>query len=336
MTQPAPITERGRVDADTFAREVAGGYRPVVMRGQVRDWPSVAEAGKGDAAMAAYVSHFDTGRPTEVMVGPPPIKGRFFYRDAMDGFNFRREPVTLTRLTEELLRLSGQPDPPALYAGAAAADDHLPGWAEANAIDLPLAGAQARVWIGNATHVSTHYDVSFNLACVVAGKRRFTLFPPEQLVNLYVGPLDRTMAGQPVSMVDLEAPDLNRYPRFAEAIAHAQTAELGPGDAIFIPSLWWHNVRATAPFNVLVNYWSAADPAESPFLAFVHALLSIRDLPPGERTAWRAWFDHYVFGDTAAGAAVHIPEHARGVLGAASSDRSGRIKDYLVRGLSNR
>src|SRR3546814_2525666 len=56
-------------------------------------------------------------------------------------------------------------------------------------------------------------------------------------------------------MVDLAAPDLTRYPRFAEALAHAMTAELEPGDAIYIPGLWWHDVQAAGPFNVLVNYW---------------------------------------------------------------------------------
>src|SRR3546814_4100254 len=79
--------------------------------------------------------------------------------------------------------------------------------------DLPAPDAVPRVWIGNATHVSTHYDVSSNLACVVAGRRRFTLFPPDQIANLYVGPLDVTMAGQPASMVDLAAPDLTQIGR---------------------------------------------------------------------------------------------------------------------------
>ena len=79
-----------------------------------------------------------------------------------------------------------------------------------------------RVWFGNRVTVQTHYDISSNIACVVAGRRRFTLFPPEQLVNLYVGPLEFTLAGQPISMVKLEQPDFERYPRFRQALAAAQ------------------------------------------------------------------------------------------------------------------
>src|SRR5206468_367295 len=84
-------------------------------------------------------------------------------------------------------------------------------------------------------------------------ERRFTLFPPEQLQNLYVGPLDFNPAGQAISLVDHAAPDLERFPRYAEALQHAQVAELEAGDAIFIPSMWWHAVEALAPFNALVK-----------------------------------------------------------------------------------
>ena len=55
----------------------------------------------------------------------------------------------------------------------------------------------------------------------------------------------RTIAGQPISMVDLDDPDFERFPKFREALRHALVAELEPGDAIYIPALWWHGVQAT-------------------------------------------------------------------------------------------
>ncbi|WP_204333426.1 cupin-like domain-containing protein, partial [Proteus mirabilis] len=84
----------------------------------------------------------------------------------------------------------------------------------------------------NRTSISTHFDASDNIACVAAGRRRFTLFPPDQTANLYIGPLDHNVAGQPLSMVDMATPDFARFPRFREALAAARTAELEPGDAI--------------------------------------------------------------------------------------------------------
>jgi hypothetical protein len=331
----ARISERPAVDGATFAREIVPHYAPVVLRGQVSHWPAVRAGGAGDQAMAAYLSGFGGGAPLEVLVGPPEIEGRFFYSDeTLTGFNFVRRSASIGALVGELLRiaLSGDTRPPALYANAATAPEHLPGWEAANPLGLDVP-APARLWIGNATRIATHYDTSCNIACVVGGRRRFTLFPPEQLANLYVGPLDRTMAGPPSSMVDPEAPDLVRYPRFAEARKHALVADLEPGDALFIPPLWWHHVHAFGTLNVLVNYWWEHRSAAA-FPALIHAVLAVRDLPEAEKAAWRSWFEHLAFAPDAARAADHLPPDARTVLGPPGGERDARIRNFLIAMLS--
>ena len=110
-----------------------------------------------------------------------------------------------------------------------------------------------------------------------------------------------------------------------------RVADLSPGDAIFMPPLWWHGVTAIGPLNLLANYWWSAQEGISPFPELVHAILAIRDLPKAEREAVRGWFDQYVFGDDAGQAAAHIPARARGVLGARSPDRDERARAYLLR-----
>ena len=332
------VIERDAVDSATFRNEVASGHVPVLLHGQVAHWRAVEKARDGDRAIAEYLAEFGRGKPLEVLIGPPEIGGRFFYRDDMQGFNFQRQNVPLPNLVGELLKLAEQKAeaPYAIYANAAAAPEHLPGWADANPLDLPPPDAVPRLWIGNATQVATHFDASPNLAACVAGRRRFTLFPPEQVANLYLGPLDNTLAGPPNSMVDPDAPDLERYPRFAEALAHAQVAEMAPGDALFIPAIWWHHVRAFDRLNVLVNYWWAYDNSSTPFIALVHALMSVRDLPREQKQAWRAWFDHLVFDEDADQAAAHLPDHAKGVMGPASKERTEKIRHYLLMTLSGR
>lgn len=327
----ARIPERPAVDGETFAREIVPDYAPVVLRGQVARWPAVRAGAGGDRGMAAYLGGFGGGAPLEVLVGPPEIEGRFFYSDeTLTGFNFARRQAPIGALAAQLLHLSesGEGRPPALYANAATAPEHLPGWEVANPLGLDVP-APARLWIGNATRIATHYDTSCNIACVVAGRRRFTLFPPEQLANLYVGPLDRTMAGPPSSMVDPEAPDLDRYPRFAEAQKHALVADLEPGDALFIPPLWWHHVRAIGTLNVLVNYWWEHRSAAA-FPALIHAVLAVRDLPEAEKAAWRSWFEHLAFAPDAARAADHLPPDARTVLGPPGAERDARIRNFLI------
>jgi hypothetical protein len=192
---------------------------------------------------------------------------------------------------------------------------------------MPLMAAEVhpRLWFGNAFLTPAHIDELDNLACVVGGRRRFSLFPPEQVTNLYIGPLDFTPAGAPVSLVSLKSPDFDRHPRFRDALAAAQVADLGPGDAIFIPAVWWHHVESFDAVNILVNYWwqqAAHAQAErvSPTKTLLHALLSMRHLPEAHRKAWSEVFSHFVFGPADA-AVDHIPPARHGVLARQAPER---------------
>jgi hypothetical protein len=177
--------------------------------------------------------------------------------------------------------------------------------------------------------------MSNNIACSLVGTRRFTLFPPEEAANLYPGPLEPTPGGQVVSMVDLHAPDFSRYPRFKQALAAAQIAELEPGDVLFYPALWWHEVEALAPFNVMINYWWNTSPAfmDTPQNTLLHALLSLRDRPESEKRAWQQLFDYYVFGPPDRPRA-HLPERAQGNLAPMDEMKARRLRAYLLQRLN--
>ncbi len=317
-----------------FRETVLPAYRPLVVRGAARHWPSVHQALRSERAIADHVVAHDAGRPVETFVGPPSIAGRFFYDPTLTGFNFERRPLTLSQSLDLILSHAGDEAPPAIYVGALDIAGHLPGLAQEMRLGLEPDGCTARIWLGNAVEVSPHFDQSHNIACVVAGRRRFTLFPPEQVANLYVGPLEFTVAGQPMGMVSPDAPDLTAHPKFRQALDAAATAVLEPGDAIYIPPLWWHHVRSLEPLNLLVNFWWDEVPAGagSPFECMVHGLLAIRHLPPAQRQAWRALFDHYVF-ETGDDPAAHLPKEARGVLGALTPQLARRIREFLIRGL---
>ncbi|MDT7839004.1 cupin-like domain-containing protein (plasmid) [Aquabacterium sp. OR-4] len=342
MTAMTAMRELHGLHADALPEAVLTSTQPLLLRGLVAHWP-VARAGlQGPHAVADYLRGFGADAAVGVLLGPPEIGGRFFYNDSLTGMNFRREGGRLGRVLDALLQLAaappGAPPPPALYVGSTSVDSCLPGFRAAN--DLGDAGVQAReplasLWLGNRTRIAAHFDLPDNIACVVAGRRRFTLFPPEAVADLYVGPLDLTPAGQAISLVDMAAPDFERFPRFAKALQVAQVAELAPGDAIFIPSLWWHQVEALEPFNVLVNYWWRQSPAQmdSPMATLLMALLTLRDLPPAQREAWRALFSHYVFdadGDTAA----HIAPHARSVLAPLDAGGAQALRQQIIKRLT--
>lgn len=315
-----PIAERIRevagVDPRALPDEVLASTEPLVLRGLAVDWAAVRAALESQAAATAYLRRFYKDASVVVMSGEPAIGGRFFYNDDLSAFNFRMYRTRLDGVLGELERFSGDTDAPSMYVGSTAVDTVLPGFRAQNDFNFGARQPVASIWIGNRTRIAAHHDLPDNLACVVAGHRRFTLFPPEQIANLYVGPLEFNPAGQPISLVDFANPDFQRFPRFSEALESARVAELGPGDAIFIPSMWWHHIESLDTFNVLVNYWWRQSPAhmDSPMGALMLALATVRDLPPAQRTAWENLFRHYVFqpGDETV---EHIPEGARRSLG---------------------
>ena len=330
-----PIFES--VDRERFEREIVPAGRPALLRGLCADWPAVAAARKGDEALAAWLRERAADVPFEAWFGSPEIEGRFGFSDDFSGYNHDRRLATVDQLLDLLLRQRGHARPFSIYAGAIPVRRHLPGLADEIPMPLLDAGREMLVslWLGNRTRTAAHWDLPQNLACVVAGRRRFTLFTTDQLRNLYVGPLDATLAGQPTSLVDIEAPDFERHPRFREALAAAETAELVPGDALYLPSLWWHAVAGEAEVGAMVNFWwrDGPEPLLTPLNALYHALITMKTLPPRELAAWRVLFDHYVFGDDGDPAA-HLPEQAKGILGTRTPELVRRIRAMLAQALS--
>src|SRR5262249_36470217 len=121
----------------------------------------------------------------------------------------------------------------------------------------------------------------------------------------------------------------------AEAVKHAQVAELAPGDAIFIPSMWWHHIESLDSFNVLVNYWWRQSPMfmDSPMNALMLALMTVRDLPPEQRKAWENLFHHYVFAADESTAA-HIPNSARRSLAPIDLEAARTLRAMLLKKLN--
>jgi len=332
-----PIAEHEPMDHATFEREIVPKGEPAVFRGLVADWPLVRAARDGPEPLSQMLAFAATDEPFQAWFAPPEIGGRFNYNADFSDFNFERKLATVEQLLDLLLRQRGHEKPYSIYAGGIPIRRHLPKLIPNIPVTMLDMSRDTLIslWIGNRTHTTTHWDQSQNLACVVAGRRRFTLFPPEQLKNLYVGPLDFTLAGQPTSLVDIDAPDLETYPRFTEALKAARRAELGPGDALYIPAMWWHDVLSLDDFGSLINFWwrDAEPPLLTPLNALYHAVITMRDLPPHELAAWRNMFNHYIFGDNG-DPVEHLPQNARRLLGKRTPELVERVKQLLIKALS--
>ena len=316
--------------ANHLSEEILLSNEPLLLKNFVHDWPLVKEAKKSDSAVISYLRNFDAKKPLTAMTGDPSIKGRIFYNEDLSGFNFDYRRVSLEEIFQKLTECSKLEEPPMIYVGSTNIDNWLPGFREENDITLGKHQPIASLWIGNRSRVAPHYDFPTNIACSVAGKRRFTFFSPEHLDNLYVGPIDFSPAGQPISLVDLLDPDYEKFPKYRNAESDAIVADLDVGDAVLIPSMWWHHVEARNDLNVLVNYWWRTTPnfMGSPLNVLQHAIMGLRDLPDEQRGIWRSLFDYYVFNQKEENIS-HIPENARGALNPMDENIADKIKNVL-------
>jgi len=321
------------VTPEVFKNEISPLNQPAILKGFVSDWPVVKQAKKSIEDLYQYFSDIYIGGDIQFARIPPEEKGRFFYNKAMSDFNFKREVGPLDTFFRDVLANSLTKSSDTLALQSAPVADYFPDFDSENGFQLFDKAVPPRIWIGNDAVVSAHYDDSENVACVVSGKRIFTLFPPEQIENLYIGPMDFTPAGAPLSLVDFNEPDFVKFPKFHQALEHAQVAELEPGDAIYIPTLWWHHVQAKGGVNVLVNYWGGgsinSDSKPVPADNLLMAMLSIRDLPLAQKQAWRALFDYYIFSDQS-DKYQHIPKEIRGILEPLSEPTKKSIKKWLI------
>lgn len=318
---------------DALDSRLAGAEQPVVMRKIAAQWPLVAAGSDGADNVRRYLLAHARDRQFEMQVGRPGSE-RVFYDEQM-ALDFRVEKVSLAEAFALLEHEESGELPPLVYLPSIEIQAYFDGLDRDNRLPLGTRATRGGIWIGGRTRIAAHNDIAHNVAVAAVGRRRFILFPPAQFANLYLGPLEHSPGGRPVSMVDLADPDWETYPQFKSALAEARVAELEPGDALFIPSGWYHHVEALDRLNVLVNYWWNDEPRflGHPEDALYHAILAIRDLPPSMREHWRAIFDHYVF---AAGPSVaaHVPEAARGILAPLDARTAGQVRAYLSRRLS--
>lgn len=331
------IREWHNVSVDTFQNEIREAGEPAILRQVAVHWPIVAASSQGPQQTVDYLASFAADEPFEFALAPPESRGLLHYQDDLNAFTYAKHHTSFQIIVEALLQQIGRQHAATIAIQSLYVDRYFPGLSAQLPFDLVPSSIEPRIWIGNRAKVATHNDPLENIACVAAGRRRFTLFPPEQIGNLYMGPLHVTPAGTPISMVHLTAPDFDRYPRFRDALQHATVADLEPGDAVYIPYQWFHHVEALDDINILLNYWwnEASETKSSPWDAMLHAIMAIRQLPPQQRRAWRANFDHYVFlenGDPG----EHLPDFARGILKRAKPTDIDSMRAQLVKALSDR
>lgn len=326
---PAPDTLEG-VNRENIGEILTARSTPAVIKQFAKDWPLVTPTPNSNESIIEKLKQSSQNKPQQLVTLEQETQGRMFYNEHINGFNYQTQRLDMNTCLDIMAQYANN------ESTTRACVQCVPVAANFNQhqslIEVPKLPGNTSFffWIGNDAVVAPHFDEAQNLAVVATGRRRFTLFPPEQVSNLYIGPLDFTPAGQPISLVDITAPDLSRFPRYALAYEQAMSVVLEPGDAIYIPSPWWHHVQALEKFNVLVNFWwnHSSVASQMPYPALMHSLLAFRNLPASEKQAWQAMMEHFVFEQTDASTA-HIPKPSQGVLGKLSPKLASGLHNWL-------
>jgi len=320
--------------------ELFSQEQPVILKGLVKDWPLVKAGQQSHNHIMEELERHYSKQPMLVYKAPPEIKARFGYNKTCTGFNYTSERSTVPEVFDVIRRQLAQDEHDYLYINSLRFDEGFPELNRSNqlAFDHPEFNNNhpvSKIWLGTESVAAAHYDQPKNIACCVAGKRRFTLFPPDQVTNLYPGPLSPTPGGQVVTLANLSKPDFTRFPRLKNALENAYIVDLEPGDALYYPSMWWHEVQAFDRFNAMVNFWwMEAEPyLGNPMDVLMHAMMSVRDRPATEKEAWKALFNYYIFEDTDK-VHDHIPPESHGALATMDEDKTRRIRAMLRNNLN--
>jgi lysine-specific demethylase 8/hypoxia-inducible factor 1-alpha inhibitor (HIF hydroxylase) len=144
--------------------------------------------------------------------------------------------------------------------------------------------AGLNLWLGPAGHTEPlHYDSHDGTLLQLAGRKRVVLFSPLHSDDLYPFPFLGDGLAPWISQVYIEQPDFTRYPGLARALAAAIELTLEPGELLFIPTNWWHEVSVLdGEYALSVNqFWKVRQLRRAmPDLRHAIIYLSARVPPP--------------------------------------------------------
>ncbi len=232
------------LDPKTFHRRYAGPGVPVLLPGFARDWPAVRAWSL--ESLAAEVGNVKV---------PVQVLEKNVARRVIQPFNASvRAMLDPARAATQhyIQQISLRGLPGSVHSALQSIEEYL---GPRYPVGRRYWRDEARLWIGPAGTVTpVHFDLAHNFYVQLVGRKRFTLFDPGQSAALRYP--DYSQDSLTASGVNVERPDLARYPEFATT--RPVVIDLTPGDAMFLPHSWWHHVRSLDPAVSLSRWWLSA------------------------------------------------------------------------------
>ena len=244
----APVDVALALSVEEFAERYVRCERPVIVRGGVKDWPPSYKW------TPEYLKSIAGTRPVKIGVS---TNGD--YLDYAERLNIGVEPeVAFGKAIDDIFAPADPEQKCRIHQVS------LKRWStlneEASPIPYVLRKVIAKnIWMGSTGNVTkTHYDMEDNINVQLCGRKEVILFPSTQLDELYPRSPWEYMSN--FSRVDIETPDLSRFPRFSDATP--LRAILEPGDFLYIPIYWWHQFY-TLEASLNVNFWWQASAGQA-------------------------------------------------------------------------
>ena len=233
-----------RPNRDTFYKDYVLPNKPVIISGAINEWKAIS------LWSVDYFKSIAGNTNIDVEVSPnrifPPIHEQSMKR--LDDYKSMTFGQYIDRITSESLVAEGYyfaQQPVDVFFPQLMNDIKSPDYFKEKSLST-------NIWFAGAGYITPlHYDLAHNLFAQVTGRKRFILFAPEQTKLLYPFPKFSPIAH--FSRVNLDDPDLVKFPRFQNARPLECTVE--PGDILFIPVFWWHQVYSLN-LSVSISFWS--------------------------------------------------------------------------------
>jgi hypothetical protein len=229
-SSPTSVERRGQLGASEFFDRYYAANRPVVITDALAPFPALARWSPGH-----FKERFG-GVEVEVMAGrdaDPACDANFEAFCAKTHLGAFCDRVTSTGPTNDFYlvannRATNRPALKELLDDVSGPHEYL---------DDRRDSGWTSLWFGPAGTVTPlHHDTANVLFGQVYGRKRFLLVPPSETL------MTHAMHHGVYSAIDPEHPDLEAFPDFARV--SVRQVDLAPGDALFLPVGWWHQVRA--------------------------------------------------------------------------------------------
>jgi hypothetical protein len=234
-----------RVRAEIFKREYLARATPVIVVDALNNWEAIR------LWSPEYLASVLKEKRTIVAVSN---EDRFKYNPSEHDGNvlqYQTETMDFVSAVSKIVRSNSASE--RYYIMQKSISDEFPELLRdiKHPIWIESSESTVNLWFGTANNVSPlHYDDDNNFFAQVYGRKRITLFDPAQTEWLYPYPVHAVM--KHLSFVDVENPDLIRRPEYRKA--RPMECVLEPGELLYIPAYWWHQVRSL-DVAISVNFW---------------------------------------------------------------------------------